>query len=80
MQKKLRDEVWPYGDDWGEEKDKVRDYLRLMWEKNIHTEIVTDNIENVRKEKDLILQVRNCILQNKISEVFPSFVFSGGGI
>ena len=51
--------MWPYGRLWGdrEERRAVRDYLWDIWEKNNTVHSVSCTLENVRREKDLILNV-----------------------
>lgn len=47
--------VWPFNRLWGEERQKVRNYLKKKWKDNNDTHSVRDTIPNTRIEKDEIL-------------------------
>lgn len=55
----MREEIWPYDRLWGdrEERRAVRDYLKEKWEENNTITRLQDTYENVRNEKDMILEV-----------------------
>ena len=57
-QSQRRDEVWPFSDDWGEIRQKVRDYLKREWEAHIDTERVKHpTLKTTRNEARDILEV-----------------------
>ena len=51
--------MWPYRDIWGDEEERcrVRDYLKMEWEYHTSIWVVQTNLENVRQEKDEMLNV-----------------------
>lgn len=53
----LREEVWPFADIWGEldQKVAIKNYLRIVWEEHNDGEEVQNNLPDVKKEKDMIL-------------------------
>jgi hypothetical protein len=60
LQYQYREQVWPRGWDWGdrEERKAVRDYLKKVWKENNNTHPVETTLDNIRREKDSILNVR----------------------
>ena len=81
LQHERREIVWPHEEEWGDrnERRKVRDYLKKVWEENVETHSTRPSLENTRKEKNKILEVRQAheFMENLLS--CRDFQISGGG-
>ena len=50
--------MWRFTNLWGEEPEKVREYLKREWKDNVSTrDVDPNNKENLRKEANQILRV-----------------------
>ena len=51
--------MWPFGEDWGSDRQAVRDYLKRVWKANVPTRQLSPTIESARTEARDILEVCN---------------------
>ena len=73
--------MWPYKDLWpSEEREKVITYLKIIWKDRVKTEEKEDNLLNVFKERDQILEVCCACICTCCSSLDYLLSCSGGGL
>lgn len=53
----MRDEIWPFDDVWGDEKESVIDYLRAIYMDNKQVYFKRRSEKNLEKEVEILLSV-----------------------